>query len=142
MKITELSKIGIRASGFLGYRQIAELDFPQYIEEERPHVETASMERGLLDMIFTVNPITLLPDGDIAHLIHQDTPADIRRFIESNLMTPYNVDADSSGDFSSLDDDTIAELSRGNNESLNDYRYRVVQYVRDHYQYESQSKAD
>lgn len=136
MKITELSKLGHRAAGFLGYRQISDIDFPETDPGDYPYVEEGTMEKGLLDMIFSVNPITLLPEGDIALHLHKDTPPDVRRFIDSNLHQPYQVDADSSGQFSSLDDDTIAELSRGISESLNDYRARIVGYVREHYQYE------
>lgn len=139
MKITESSKLGLRAAGFLGYRQIADIDFPVTDLVDYPYVEENTMERGLLDMIFSVNPITLLPDGDIAFHLHKDTPPDVRRFIEANLHQPYQVDADASGQFSSLDDDTIAELSRGASESLNDYRARVVDYVKEHYQYEQKS---
>lgn len=81
---------------------------------------------SLFDLIFAVNPKTGLPDGDLAVWMSENTSPDIKRFIELNLHGAVPSDLSSSD----VDDDTLAELTRGSDESIQDYRDRMVDYVR------------
>lgn len=130
-KLKEFSAIGHRLSGFNMYRDIAERDIEVGKPFEFVEVENTDMNKSLFDLVFSVNPITKLPVGDIAMLLGDQVNPDIKRFIELNLMNPNGLDSDSAGEFSALDDDTIADFMRNPNESLGEYRDRMFQVLRD-----------
>lgn len=132
MKISEKSPLGVRAYGFNMSRDLAVNDYPDYpIDETALMVEPdASSEQNLFDMVFSVDPITKLPSGDLAMLLSKNTHPDVKAFITTQLMNPTNVQAEASGKFSVLSDDDIVALSRDSNESLESYRYRVFEFLK------------
>ena len=132
MHISEMSLIGDKALGFTQYNQIADLDFEPVKPDEKPD-ERVSADSLIFDEIFAVNPVTKLPDGDIACFMNENTSEAVRNFIIQNLTSDNGSLSDSSGDFSSLSDDDIAMFTRNSGESVLDYRDRLVNFVRNSY---------
>lgn len=120
-----ISPIGNRAFGYNLYRSLVDVDYPTPPVVENPIPEDNSPESSLLSMIFEVNPVTLLPSGDIAMFLSDKVHPDVKRFIETQLFTPSSITGDSSGDFSALSDDDILEFTRGRDESSTAYAHRV-----------------
>lgn len=132
MYISEMSLIGDKALGFTQYNQIADYDFEPVKPDEKPDERTSS-DNLVFDEIFAVNPVTKLPDGDIACFMNENTSEAVRQFIIQNLTSDNGSLSDSSGEFSQLDDDDIALFTRNSGESMSDYRDRLVNFVRDSY---------
>lgn len=132
MRISEMSLIGDKALGFTQYNQIADLDFEFIKPDEKPD-ERVTPDNLIFDEIFAVNPVTKLPDGDIACFMNENTSEAVRQFIIQNLTADNGSSSDSFGEFSALDDDDIAMFTRNSGESVSDYRDRLVNFVRDSY---------
>lgn len=110
-----------------GYHDFQGLQGLEYVNQVFEPVQVVpGKDQALFDLIFAVNPLTGLPDGDLAIWMSENTSPDIKRFIELNLHSPVASDAFESR----VDDDTLAEFVRGSDESLSDYRDRLVDYVR------------
>lgn len=120
-----ISPIGKRAFGYNLYRSLSGVDYPDPPVFDNPTPEDNSSESSLLGMIFEVNPVTLLPSGDIAMFLSDKVHPDVKRFIETQLFNPIPVSGDSSGDYSVLSDDDIIEFTRGRDESASAYAHRV-----------------
>lgn len=129
MKISEISLLGHRAFGFNMYRDLR--DDVAEVEVEEIEAPNTSLEKSLFDLVFSVDPRTNLPIGDIAQYLSNETHPDVKRFIELNLHAPISIDGDAHGDLAGLSDMDIADLTRHNSESLIDYRNRVMDYLRD-----------
>ena len=120
-----ISNIGReRACGFRDLRGIMAVEdkFDDTVVNEKS-VDIVSSEDSLFSSIFTINPITKLPDGDLAMYMNQNTSPEVRLFIEQTLMK----DMGESGtvDTSQLSDDDIVRYSRHHGESDADYRQRI-----------------
>lgn len=131
MKIDKLTVVGQKCYGFNMYREMVNSDVviadePEIIDSFNP-----DMNKSLFDIVFSVNPLTGLPVGDVAMFMNENTSPDIRRFIELNLHSPVNIDGDASGDLAGLSDDDIVTYMREPGESLSDYRSRMVTIVRE-----------
>ena len=131
MHISEMSLIGDKALGFTQYNQIADLDFEPVKPDEKPD-ERVLPDNLIFDEIFAVNPVTKLPDGDIACFMNENTSEAVRNFIIQNLTNDNGSMSDASGDFSALDDDTIALYTRNSGESVSQYRDRIISYIKDY----------
>lgn len=129
MQVHEKSCLGVKVYGFNQFRNLKGVEYsvPDYEPLQEVNVDP---NQSLFDLVFSINPDTKLPDGDIAMFMNDNTNPDIRRFIELNLHTPQVVDGDSAGQFSELDDDTIMELQRGQYESISSYRSRLFDYIK------------
>lgn len=130
--ISEISVVGKKALGFTLYDQIKDVDFPQPKPVE-PEDEKKSADDVIFDEIFSVDPVTLLPDGDIACFMSENTSESVRNFISQNLLNENGGLSDTSK-FDGLSDDVIAEFTRGGDESIEHYRNRLVSYVRNNSQ--------
>lgn len=139
MKIHEKSLLGHRCYGFNLYRQLQEIDIPEFcsIRPEKKRIVNEDMNKALFDIVFSVNPLTLLPDGDIAVYMSENTSPDIRRFIEMNLHSPILIDADKDAAFAGLSDDDVATFMREPTESLSAYRQRMFDVIRQNSQLNS-----
>lgn len=126
--ISEISLVGKKALGFTLYHQIKDVDFPQ-CKPVDPEDERKSSDDVIFDEIFSVNPVTLLPDGDIACFMSENTSEAVRSFIAQNLLRENGVVSDTTK-FDGLSDDDIAEFTRGGDETIESYRSRLVSYVR------------
>lgn len=123
-----LSNIGRRAYGFAEYRNRKGVA-PRSVKIEVKQSDVVSSKDALFQRIFSVNPKTLLPDGDILTFMNANTPPEVARFIEQNLMYDNGIKSDASG-FEGLDDDTIAELTRNQYERVDEYAARCFDYVK------------
>lgn len=123
------------AFGHTFYRQVANLEYVPTIDPERKSDVKSNVD-AILDSIFAVDPVTMLPSGDIAQFMSTKVSPEIREFIRQNLMSPVPDDG-VSAKFGSLSDDDIVAFSRQSGESLDDYRSRLVGFLRD-----SMSKPD
>lgn len=75
----------------------------------------------LLDVIYAPDPVTRLPQNDVAVYLSDKVDPMIKEFIASNLMAP-NPDVKGVPDEQS---DILFDLIRGQNESVSDYAVRV-----------------
>lgn len=130
MKVHESSCLGKKVYGFNMFKSLETVDYPIIESQDSIDVVNVDPNQSLFDIVFAINPDTLLPDGDIAVFMSENTHPDVRRFIEMNLHHPTSLSGDSAGQFSDLDDDVILELTRGSSESISDYRSRLLDYVK------------
>lgn len=120
-----ISNIGKeRACGFRIYRDILAVEdgFLEHEVYDKP-VDVVRSEDSLFASIFTVNPVTKLPDGDLAMYMSDKTSPEVRMFIEQNLMR--DLGESSPVDSKDLSDDDIVKYARKHNESDGDYRKRI-----------------
>lgn len=116
------------AFGHTFYRQVADLEYEPTIDPERKPDVKSNVD-AILDSIFAVDPLTMLPSGDIAQFMSNKVSPEIREFIRQNLMSPVPDDG-VSAKFGTLSDDDIVMFSRQQGETLDDYRSRLVDFVR------------
>lgn len=88
-----------------------------------------SETENLFDQIFSVDPRTLLPNGDIAIWMSQNTSPEIRNFISQNLMSPVPLDSDGAK-YDGLTDDDVVMYTRNQGESIADYRSRLFSQLK------------
>ena len=91
-----------------------------------PDPEYKLSESNLDDIIreiFSVDPISGFPKGDIQYYLSKDGNPDVKRWIENNLLTPRVVTGQSTPE--GVTDDMIAEMSRQSGESVEDYSSRL-----------------
>lgn len=79
--------------------------------------------KPLLDEIFSVDPITGMPKGDIQYFMSKDGNPQVKAFIENYLIRPRSVA--SMSDPKQVSDDLIAEMSRRSDESSTEYIERI-----------------
>lgn len=116
------------AFGFNMFRSLFDAEFVDLRDEVKEKSFDPSMEKSLFDQIFTVDPVTGLPQGDLAIFMSENTSPEVKRFIEMNLHQPYNVDGDTSGR-QGLSDDDVAAYMRDSSESVRDYAARMLDEV-------------
>ena len=91
-----------------------------------PDPEYKPSESNLDDIIreiFSVDPISGFPKGDIQYYLSKDGNPDVKRWIENNLLTPRVVSGQSTPE--GVTDDMIAEMSRQRDESVEEYSSRL-----------------
>lgn len=128
----------------IGHREYRGLENREFVEVVGRDLDPGVFDstKVLFDKIFAVNPVTNLPDGDIAVFMSENTSPEIKAFIQSQLMTPNGQQSDTS--FAGLSDDDLSVLSRGADESLTAYasRMRSVIYQQVKAEKAKQSKSD
>lgn len=113
------------------------LDFAQYAglcrdvdyEEPEPtpdpeNVLLTSQVKEVLDEIFSVDPETGNPRGDIQYFLSKDGNPQVKAWLESNLFAVRR--GDTGYDSKQFDDDLIAEFGRNDGESIKDYSARLA----------------
>lgn len=129
MKVSDISKLGIRANGFSAYRQL--FDVVPYSDSVSRDSDVRDFpDKQLFDLVFAVNPRTDLPDGDLQMYLSKNTRPEVRTFIEQVLRQDNGQLSDTS-QIRGLSDDDIQNFSRGSDESLSDYRLRLYNFVKD-----------
>lgn len=113
------------AFGFNMSRSLRDSEFVDPKDEVKEKSFDPSMEKSLFEQIFSIDPVTGLPQGDLAVFMSENTSPEVKRFIEMNLHQPYNVDGDTSGR-QGLTDDDVAAYMRESNESVRDYAARML----------------
>ena len=87
-----------------------------------PQTDTSELKQ-VLDEIFSVDPVTGFPKGDIQYYLSADGNPMVKQWLETHLLKPRQ----SSGrTMQGLTDDMIAEFSRRPGESIEDYQYRLT----------------
>lgn len=108
---------------FKSLPQILVLDPAEISQIKRP--DTVNQNEVLLDSIFAVDPRTGFPTSDITAFLSDKVSPEVKMFIQSQLLKPNRV----VGASSDLDEDTLAMLSRGHNESLDSYKDRLLDFI-------------
>lgn len=78
----------------------------------------------ILNEIFSVDPVSGLPKGDIAYYLSENGNPQVREWIKNNLLQPRAVLT--GADPSKVSDDLIAEFSRGVDETNEVYASRLA----------------
>lgn len=117
--------------GVFGCPEYRALRDVQVFEQKQPEQKEVVMNEGddIFSIIFSVNPKTKLPDGDIVQFMSEKTSPEIRDYIQRQLMNPIDLPSDG-GKYDGLDDDTIAAYTRHSYESVTEYRDRMYSVVR------------
>lgn len=82
----------------------------------------------LLSVVYAPDARTGLPTGDIQYYVSDKASEDVKQFILKNLLKDVSA-AKNVANPTALSDDALLELSRGLNESVDDYVMRMQQQV-------------
>ena len=77
----------------------------------------------ILDEIFSVDPVSGFPRGDIQYYLSPDGNPQVKQWIESHLLQPRMTGNQTPKD---VTDDMIIEMSRYHGESVEDYQARLI----------------
>lgn len=94
-------------------------EVPEYVMSE-------SDLQNVLNEIFSVDPDTGFPRGDIAYFLSKDGNPQVKSWLESNLLSPRAKQTGTS--LEGVTDDFIAEYARNDGESVSDYALRLRGY--------------
>lgn len=83
-----------------------------------------SQLKQVLDEIFSVDPVSGFPKGDIQYFLSKDGNPQVKAWLESNLLQPRATSRGSSVE--GVTDDMIVELSRQPGESTSSYAARLA----------------
>lgn len=99
------------------------LDVLKFTPELPEPVKQDSELDAILKEIFSVDPHTGLPMGDIAYYLSPDGNPAVKDWLVNNLLKPRSGGTEFNPD---ITDDTIVEMSRQQNESIEDYSSRLM----------------
>lgn len=99
----------------LATRDVLEVQEPEEIIDELHQI---------LKEIFSVDPATGLPKGDIAYFLSKDGNPQVKAWLESNLLSPRS--ANGMQDPAKVSDDLIVEMSRKSDETTEGYASRLM----------------
>lgn len=114
--------------------------FPVKDIKDEKHEDTRPPYEELLDMIYSIDPRTGMPKGDLAVFMNVDANPEIRDFIQKNLMMEMPTsdgqglvmnDALRNSFTKNITDDDIAEFSRNANETSDEYAKRISEKCHD-----------
>lgn len=118
------------------YHRFDDLDGYKLFEipwKSEPDVKSKKEE--LFDMIFSADPVTGVPQGDLAIYLGDKANPEIKAFIQNELLSERDDLADGVrmpdevlNKFKSLSDDDVALFSRNHNESREEYANRLRLY--------------
>lgn len=124
-------------NGFKQYNEVLTVNYcpPQFIEF--PESDIVKKEDDILDLIFSVDPLTGYPTGDISMYMSDKTSVEVRDFISQNLMRPINDDgtvldlpSNVREGFRELPDDLLSDLSRDRYETVEQYEERINNFLK------------
>lgn len=97
--------------------------------------DVKSKKEELFDFIFSADPVTGVPQGDLAIYLGDKANPEIKAFIQNELMSERSDSSDGMNlpdevinKFRSLSDDDVALFSRNHNESREEYANRLRLY--------------
>lgn len=128
MEISDLCLLGKRCYGYPMYAAMAGQSL-SVVPHEPIKVDVKNPSDALFDVIFAVDPLSGLPRGDVYQLLNENVSPEIREFIQMQLMSPTKIDGDTSG-HAGLSDDDVALFTRGSEESVYQYRERLIDHLR------------
>lgn len=79
--------------------------------------------KQVLDEIFSVDPVSGFPKGDIQYYLSADGNPMVKQWLETHLLKPRQSSGQS---MQGLTDDMIVEFSRADGESIEDYQARLT----------------
>ena len=83
-----------------------------------------SQLKKVLDEIFSVDPVSGFPRGDIHYYMSTNGNPQVKQWIENNLLKPRMKNTGSS--IKDVTDDMIVEMSRYQGETIDDYSSRLM----------------
>lgn len=107
---------------YFGFYQSLDLSLKNEVEDVVFDVVESDLDRVLKE-IFSVDPRSGLPNGDIVYWLSNDGNTAVKDWLMNNLLKPRATSSGSS--LEGVTDDLIAEMSRGRDESLDDYIVRL-----------------
>lgn len=91
---------------------------------EPPEMELdESQLKAVLDEIFSVDPVSGFPKGDIQYYLSPEGNPQVKQWLENNLLKPRMA---SSKNPDGVTDDMIAEFSKKKSESASAYAERLM----------------
>ena len=87
------------------------------------YVDDSELKK-VLDEIFTVDPVSGLPQGDYQYYMSSSGNPVVKQWLENNLLHPRMSSGGSSVE--GVTDDMIFEMSRKTGESVSDYQSRLI----------------
>lgn len=96
---------------------------PEVPEEVEPDSVSSELD-NIINEIFSVDPKTGLPKGDLQYYMSADGNPEVKAWLEENLLKPRSVASKSS--MEDVTDDLIAEMTRNVDESSDDYVARLA----------------
>lgn len=96
--------------------------FDEHIEKEVESTYNPLDE--VLKEIFTVDPRSGLPRGDIQYFLSKDGNPQVKAWLETNLLQPRV--ANGMADPAKVSDDLIVEMSRRSDETTDSYAARIM----------------
>lgn len=78
----------------------------------------------VLNEIFSVDPVSGFPRGDISYFLSPEGNPQVKSWLEQNLLQPRAKQTGSNID--GVTDDMIVEMSRKSGESVSDYQARLT----------------
>lgn len=105
---------------FAAYRGLDEVptNFPK---DPDPELDESTLKK-VLDEIFTVDPDSGFPRGDIQYYMSSDGNPQVKQWLENNILKPRMSGGQS---MDGLTDDFIAEMSQRKDETIQQYTERV-----------------
>lgn len=116
-----------------GYNIFKGLSGIAYMPVEHPVLvdKSRSADDDILDLIYSVDPLTYLPSGSIEQYLSDKTNSQVRDYIEKVIFKDIPRDEYPDGlrdEILKLDSDFIAKTSRNRFEPLDEYENRVESY--------------
>ena len=90
--------------------------------DPKPELDQSQL-KCVLDEIFSVDPISGFPKGDIQYYLSSEGNPQVKQWLENNLLKPRMSGNQS---LEGLTDDLIVEFSRKADESVSDYQSRLT----------------
>lgn len=107
---------------------------------EPPEMELdESQLKAVLDEIFSVDPVSGFPKGDIQYYLSSEGNPQVKQWLENNLLKPRMA---SSSNPEGVTDDMIAEFARKPDESYYSYASRLASIRDEAMAYMEQHKDD
>lgn len=114
--------------GFIDFRALKDMPIDVSDEKFDNSADNISAKDNLFSQIYAVNPLTNLPQGDIAVFMNANTSPQVRDFIVNELMKPDGSEKATS--FDGLSDDELYSLSRQHGEDIQAYKLRMFNVIR------------
>lgn len=107
--------------------------FKPYVIPWQTETDVRSKKEELFDLIFQPDPVTGVPQGDLAIYLGDNANPEIKAFIQTELMSERSdssavMPEEVTNKFKSLSDDDIALFSRNHSESSEEYADRLRLY--------------
>lgn len=127
----------------LGFNRYKGLENIEYIRPtiEETSIDVRSQHDDILDVIYSVDPITGFPAGAYQMFLSEKTSDDVRKFISDYLMNNnqsagLDVPDDVLDQYRQLPTEFIAQVYPSRNESVEQYEERISEYMNQYRQEE------